>query len=337
MPEKELNQKSEASEQTRSVLLEIAKLKEAEDEYPLGDLTSELPKEIRVEVVKTVERLKSYGLSEKILKQEAEIRAQELVDRYIDTRFDLPKGTYLRLEIIRLLDNLISGDLEEKDINGLGFISFDLNGLKAVNDLSGHEAGDSFLERSAEIFKSGQTTKELAKSGIKVLIFAGGGDEFTIVLSGQEDLTAREDKQDLLDTIRKRYEAEIASIDCADLVDLSKPETREKLEGLKIPDEFKFRATASGGSATLREIIDNYSIEGDENYYAKLGIIMGGLIDLSDQRASANKRKFKKKLSDSDDENEKFLSLILKRNIEAMELERENRGLKQRLQELEIK
>ncbi len=64
----------------------------------------------------------------------------------------------------------------------VGVVYADLNGLKAINDTEGHEAGDALLRDAAaalrEVFDEGD-------------IFRIGGDEFTMILSGAtEDFLA---------------------------------------------------------------------------------------------------------------------------------------------------
>jgi diguanylate cyclase (GGDEF)-like protein len=56
---------------------------------------------------------------------------------------------------------------------------FDLDGLKAVNDRSGHEAGDEVLRQVA---RRALTTVRAADD-----VFRVGGDEFAIVIDGDGD------------------------------------------------------------------------------------------------------------------------------------------------------
>lgn len=53
----------------------------------------------------------------------------------------------------------------------------DLNGLKAVNDNEGHEAGDAYIKRCAEVLK------EIFDC---ITIYRTGGDEFVILIEGEE-------------------------------------------------------------------------------------------------------------------------------------------------------
>ena len=60
---------------------------------------------------------------------------------------------------------------------------FDLDGLKAVNDRSGHEAGDEVLRQVA---RRALTTVRAADD-----VFRVGGDEFAIVIDGDADVAER--------------------------------------------------------------------------------------------------------------------------------------------------
>lgn len=67
-------------------------------------------------------------------------------------------------------ERIVSG--EEKLPDSMGIAYADLNGLKAVNDTKGHEAGDMFLVRSASLLKLVFGDYE---------IYRVGGDEFVVL------------------------------------------------------------------------------------------------------------------------------------------------------------
>ncbi|MBP3811792.1 MAG: diguanylate cyclase, partial [Acidaminococcaceae bacterium] len=78
--------------------------------------------------------------------------------------------------------------LNEKIRNGnadFGFVMFDANGLKAINDRYGHKMGDAYLlgviEMLQDCFPGGQ-------------IYRIGGDEFVVVAEGEEALDAVESR-----------------------------------------------------------------------------------------------------------------------------------------------
>ncbi len=66
----------------------------------------------------------------------------------------------------------------------LSILAMDLNGLKAVNDLEGHAAGDSLLRRVGEVLSS-------AAEGTNFCVSRVGGDEFVALLPGCDERVAQ--------------------------------------------------------------------------------------------------------------------------------------------------
>ncbi len=85
---------------------------------------------------------------------------------------DMLTGVNNRNEMNNTVDVFVSNT---DDNNTVGVVFADLNGLKTVNDIDGHVAGDELLKRAAialcEVFDSSD-------------IYRAGGDEFTIIISG---------------------------------------------------------------------------------------------------------------------------------------------------------
>ncbi|MEE3399395.1 MAG: GGDEF domain-containing protein, partial [Eubacterium sp.] len=73
------------------------------------------------------------------------------------------------------MNNLIDRICTDKWTDSAGVIFMDLNGLKKVNDLEGHLAGDKLLKEAANLLK------DVFDVGN---IYRAGGDEFTIILQG---------------------------------------------------------------------------------------------------------------------------------------------------------
>ena len=93
--------------------------------------------------------------------------------------------------------------MAEKNFVGLDSIAifnFDVNNLKKMNDLFGHEAGDKLIIKSADSIRKVINNK--------VHGFRMGGDEFLMVA---ENVTRKE-----TDTIKKRWEEELARLNTAD-------------------------------------------------------------------------------------------------------------------------
>ncbi len=104
-----------------------------------------------------------------ILVYHLQARAKQLRDEAIT---DPLTGLYNR----RLLDEL--GPLElarsVREGLGLGIIAIDLDGLKAINDTFGHEAGDACLTRATTLLRRSFRRSDL--------LFRVGGDEFVAML-----------------------------------------------------------------------------------------------------------------------------------------------------------
>ena len=73
--------------------------------------------------------------------------------------------------------------IRDGNIDDFAIVVFDLNNLKAINDTFGHEAGDKYIIRS---------TKLMQKYFPDSPLFRFGGDEFVIILQG-ENFTRREE------------------------------------------------------------------------------------------------------------------------------------------------
>jgi diguanylate cyclase (GGDEF)-like protein len=88
--------------------------------------------------------------------------------RYLGTH-DALTGVYNRAYFEDQLLHLA----EAKSVEKIGFIMADLNGLKVINDRIGHQAGDNFIRRAAEVLKAafgeGETVARI------------GGDEFAVL------------------------------------------------------------------------------------------------------------------------------------------------------------
>ncbi|MBQ4226038.1 MAG: GGDEF domain-containing protein, partial [Oscillospiraceae bacterium] len=80
------------------------------------------------------------------------------------------------------VDSFVTGESRYPD--SLGIVFADLNGLKAVNDNGGHEAGDRLLRRASEMLMS-------AFKGYE--IYRAGGDEFMVICASvtQNELEER--------------------------------------------------------------------------------------------------------------------------------------------------
>ncbi len=104
--------------------------------------------------------------------------------RFLSSK-DMLTGVMNRNEMNNYVDSLCqSGDGEPTSV---GVIFADLNGLKAINDLEGHSAGDRMLKNAASVLR-----KEFPEHHI----FRAGGDEFSIIVTGikEAELTDKIEK-----------------------------------------------------------------------------------------------------------------------------------------------
>lgn len=342
-----LQDKIENKEEMKESLVEasLKSLKEAKDkeekdgEQNFPKIIEQLPKDLRADVQEKFERLKSYGLTEKQLLFELKKEVRDLKSAYEDKRFEIPNGSYLRYEMTHLVDTLVNEKINFTKIRGLGIINLDVNGLKAVNDIAGHEKGNEYLRRIVNVFKEGHTTHDLEDNGIRVFVSSNGGDEFAIILSDDVNLAEVKSGQIFINKILKYYQEEVSAIDVSDLLDFSNPEIIKKFEGIEIPKGFRFTASISGGTALLEEILVDDEVFPDIkdkglDYSDKLTRIINNLFEKSDKRGKDDKNQFKKELDETTDKNKIFLSVLLKRNAETALIEMENRELKKKLAEL---
>jgi GGDEF domain-containing protein len=262
---------------------------------------------------------------------------------YADQRFEfiaedggserLMKDVYGKAKVADWLEAMFKTDrVGSVELNCIGRLFFDANGLKAVNDLSGsHTKGDEYLKRIAQVFRSSDSNavlflKTLGQQ-VELVPVLGSGDEFALLIKSDREL-----EQVDLDHAVKLFQDEIEGLDVTDLVDFQQEDVRQKFaEGL-IPKDFKMRASASGGAALLGSGLSHARIDhcpnkrltGQEKDIREMYFkIIGGLWDEADARAVDQKMKYKKQLASSDEENDRFYSQVLKRTEEARQMEQE--------------
>ena len=107
---------------------------------------------------------------------------------------DMLTGVLNRNEMNNYVDSLCDPKTKGPD-NSVGVIFADLNGLKTVNDLEGHNAGDTLLKDAANALREVFSDTE---------IFRAGGDEFSIIVEGvsEGELMARVEK---IREVSKKY------------------------------------------------------------------------------------------------------------------------------------
>ncbi len=225
-------------------------------------------------------------------------------------------------------------NLGEKELYTLARINFDLNGLKALNDLGGHEAGNKGLKLFSNILNFGATTLWLRDElGLSVISSAEGGDEFGILLYGELDLREHRDE------IIKRYFDEVYKADVSHFINFGDEKVRDNLRALGIADEvpkaFAFRMSTSIGMCMFGEALDYVDIAREGARYDELvSELSNKMFALADERSMAHKSAFKQELGKT---NPVLSGLYARMSREVIHLERELQMAKARIQELESK
>lgn len=98
--------------------------------------------------------------------------------RYLGTH-DVMTGLYNRLFFEETLQRL-----EKERLDPISVLITDLDGLKQVNDISGHQAGDSLIRRCAEVLKASFDEANM--------VARIGGDEFAVFMPGMDAQGAKE-------------------------------------------------------------------------------------------------------------------------------------------------
>ena len=101
---------------------------------------------------------------------------QRFEQERVFARTDALTGTYNRNYFIEVEDDL-NNKIKNKTVKEFSAIVCDINDLKTINDTYGHNVGDQFIKDAASMLKD--AFKES-------LLFRVGGDEFVIIVSGND-------------------------------------------------------------------------------------------------------------------------------------------------------
>lgn len=221
--------------------------------------------------------------------------------------------------------------LLEKDFYSFARLDFDMNGLKALNDLSGdYSVGSESLRVVSTILEKGKTTKWLREKGLEVFVSIEGGDEYGVLIYGDMDL------RQFSNEIINRYFKEVKETDVSHLLDFNNPDVRERLRtvGLdkEIDKDFKLGISISVGISFFAEALHLTDFDRATGMNENIRNIRRKLFDLAHMRSLENKRWYKRYLYDNDPV---LAALYARMNSEVVELSRENKVLKEKIKELE--
>ena len=259
-----------------------------------------LPRDLRESVNNKVTFYKAKGLSNEEIYQEIAERVRLEMLAYLDSRpyLGMYNRKFLEKKMADYIEQIVShGSGDERLLFSLTRVNFDLNGLKTLNDLAGHEAGNRGLKSFSNILNFGATTLWLRNElGLEIYTSAEGGDEFGLIAYGSKDLRpyARE--------VVERYGKEVLAYDASDLINFSDKTVRQKLELLgvadDVPRDFKFKLSSSVGMSVFGEAIVRVPVaESGKTYDEVVGLVIKEMFRLTDERSSKNKSEFKRKLA----------------------------------------
>ncbi len=314
--ERKIKQESESEEEKEKMTL---------DEY-VEKLTADLPVLLREEVQGHVDKFKKYNAPESDLKDETEGKRKEVLKRYEDN-FGMYNKEYSRMLMSDKIEDIFDNEPKVEDLKKLARISWDLNGLKAVNDLNGgrHREGDVYIGVAVEVL-SDKSIKALArKYGLRFDAVHDSGDEFAAVVTSEEPIThgseAEKGLNDLIAVISDKINRHRSAQEALDLEDEDvlynlykielrsrglepEPRSLELIEEFKktIPKNYKFKAWMSGGVSTLYDSLMRYEggkndIQEEDDHDKVVKKLMGTLIDMSDEVMGKRKAEDKAMIS----------------------------------------
>ncbi len=242
------------------------------------------------------------------------------------------------------------GDFKEK-AKKMGFISFDVRGLKMVNDLmKDHKYGDQYLKTIKEIMQekviplieqiTGENSCNLARDG---------GDEFSILIENSaQDLDKKQSEAELEAMFEKNPELARTLVQASgtdakslmqrinDLVNFSMAQEvntlipQEKLAefmGENMPDDFELKYFVASGAATLSEIVEDPKNEyfkkdlankaegkGPKTGKAIIDTLLSGLRSKADAQSYEVKGQQNRQWINSDNPHDQAMIRVISRN-----------------------
>ncbi len=273
---------------------------EAEDlERYLESLLDEIPREeLRREEMERIEIYRSGKFNKSTMRELVQGDVKLILLSYMDGRkyLRMPNREFIEYKIYKQINEMVGKEaLEIEDLYKIARINFDLNGLKAMNDIGGHASGNDGLSIFSNILKNGETVTWLASLGIKSVASAEGGDEFGLFVYGDKDL------RPLIQEIGQRFHDEVSRAKADHLIDFRSLKNRQVLSdmGIDIPDDFKFKLGTSVGLSTFGEALSLTNLTGN-NYKEMVKKIINNMFRLADEKAIIDKKEIKSKLKETD-------------------------------------
>lgn len=324
----------------------LVSLKEAKDKLSWQEIIGDFPMAMQGKIIEAVDFITEIfhpankdnieEISED-QKKEIEKKKERLVDfqakqamLQYEKRFNMPNKEFAKQKIFDLIDKTIEKNSNPNQFKKIARLSFDVKGLKAVNDLNGgrHGMGDDYLKAVASVYKNenNPTFQWLKANKIEYLATDDGGDEFGIILWSED----KELDEAVINHVLDLFDQETNKLDVGECLSLSILKEHADKEKISIPKNFKFPAVVSRGGISLFEacynaisskesdIRNKIKLEGD--YNERIMSLVGLLLDASDREMDVNKEALNNGLRDSSDPIKKILSWIYSRTKGEREL-----------------
>lgn len=362
MPKEKQKIEKEKKELSIEETLDLITEKREEKNFTASEIverySKRLPEELKKELENDYQRL-NKKLDGSELDEEIEILANRIEASYMESKLGIPNGSFSRFKAMAGVDEIFRKEkLETDDLKKIARISFDLNGLKPVNDLNGgvHEFGDKYLRLTVDIIeKSIKEWVERQSDKYEYLVSRDGGDEFGVIITGEKPL-----EPEVLSEIISEAKSNLRSEDTSKILDFNREEVLLNFTGVSeeeftkkygsdinklkedfdIPLDYEFRAEISAGASTLYDgLVDPGNdpkdrIIEEDTYGTMRQKGMGGMFSTSDRYMNKDKKERKEKLPEGN-EYEIMEARVYARNEREAELTIEIKEFKDKIGVLE--
>ncbi|MFC1644803.1 hypothetical protein ACFL08_02155 [Patescibacteria group bacterium] len=319
-----------------------------------------IPARAKEEITRRLNRKQELGANDAIIKDTAKDYTLDAITLYRDNVFEISNYNFFKAELFRFIDeNLTGQDIESiEDLDKTAMIFFDIDGLKAVNDnaMDAHASGDLYLSKIVEVFNGGRTTEWLRSIGVECSPARRSGDEFMCALKGNISFKIKDDfygidgeevkNESFGEYVMKKLQEDVRSLNVDEVQDFSDPHQMNKYKdaGLDVgewPEDFRFKASMSGGVATLLDvlrIVKDKEFKADESYEELIVGIAGEMIKGADGIMMENKEVDKKTRRKSDNIHDRLIETVYRagRSDEEQinELKTKNKALEEQNQKM---
>ena len=331
----------------------------------------EMPEEMREGMQEYREEREENIEKDFSIKEKVQERGREIREGFMDGNLKIPNQAYSKLDLISKIDEVLENDPTPEGLKKVAYVSFDLNGLKAVNDLNSgkHAFGDEYLKLAAKDIGSKEAREVAKENGFNsdYIVTRNGGDEFGVMLKSGEPI-----KQEALNEfVWKVQDILWNNKKIANTLDFDNPNVLANFAGVdikevekyndinkfkddqNIPKNYQYKGAISAGASRIYDALidkdnkEDNEIEKGDSYERIVKKMMGSTLGTGDKQMDRNKKDFKQSLADAEigeefknqDEVEDalMLSLVYTRTDSEKELLEENQILKEENKRLKEK